>query len=145
MVPAHSTSIIGCTYCVLAWPPSTPVYFVPLSQLETSRGLFKKVIGLSCLKGKTWLWESEDFHIGGCRGVTGGKGAEDPACWVCIASMLFYEDFLPLWGDMALLVMKERAKTPNPPRHHPWGQAQGKHLSTKFQAQQLLKFKVAIS
>lgn len=119
---------------------------MPLPQLETSRSLFKKVIRLSSPQGKTWQWESEDFHIGGAKAwLTGGKGAEDPACWVCIASMLFYEDFLPLWGGLALLMMKERAKASKPSRHHPWGQAQGKHLSTKFQAQKPLKFKVVIS
>lgn len=63
VVSAHSTSITDLTYCVLG-PQAAPVYFVPLTQLETSRGLFKKVIQLSSLGGKTWQWEWENLPMG---------------------------------------------------------------------------------
>lgn len=41
-------------------------------------------------------------------------GALDPACWVCTASMLFYEDCLPIWGGSGKLVIEERDKAASP-------------------------------
>lgn len=78
-VPAHSALIIDCTYCVQV-PQASLVYFVPSTQLEISRDLFKKGIQLSSLGGKTWRQESEDFHIGIAGAANQREGGRSGHC-----------------------------------------------------------------
>lgn len=101
-VPVHSTSIIDGTYCVLGLQASL-VYFVPLTQLETSRNLFKEVIQLSSLGDKMWPVGIKGFPYRGLQwGLSRGKEvfetlpagfAQQACCFVKIACL-----FWVAWG-----------------------------------------------